>query len=52
MCGILGGNKFNWNYDDAILALSHRGPNGQTVKRIKDMVLCFARLSIIDLNER
>lgn len=52
MCGILGGNKFNWNYDGAILTLSHRGPNGQTVKRIKDMVLCFARLSIIDLDER
>lgn len=52
MCGILGGNQLNWNYDGAILELSHRGPNGQNVKRIKDMTLCFARLSIIDLNER
>ena len=52
MCRILGGNKFNWNYDDAIWTLSYRGPTGQNVKRIKDKVLCFARLSIINLNER
>ena len=51
MCGILGGNNPNWNYNAAILALSHRGPNGQRVRRIKDLFLCFARLAIIDLSE-
>lgn len=51
MCGILGGNNADWNYEEAILALAHRGPNGQRVRRIKDIFLGFARLAIIDLSE-
>lgn len=51
MCGILGGNNPDWNYHKAISALSHRGPDGQKIERIKDMFLSFARLAIIDLSE-
>lgn len=51
MCGILGGNKTHWNYEDAISVLSHRGPDGQRIRRFKNIFLCFARLSIIDLSE-
>ncbi len=51
MCGILGGNNLNWDYNEAILSLSHRGPNGRMIKRINDIFLGFARLAIIDLSE-
>lgn len=51
MCGILGGNRPEWDYAGAIQKLKHRGPNKQQVKRIKNMFMGFARLSIIDLSE-
>lgn len=51
MCGILGGNNLEWDYDGAVSTMHHRGPNGQRVKKWKDMALGFARLSVIDLSE-
>ena len=51
MCGIIGGNNPDWNYNETISAISHRGPNGQKIERIKDIFLGFARLAIIDLSE-
>lgn len=51
MCGILGGNKCNWNYEEALNVLRHRGPDGKHLLRINDFFLGFVRLSIIDLNE-
>ena len=47
MCGILGGNKSNWNYQAAVESICHRGPNAQKVLKVKDFHLGFARLSII-----
>ena len=51
MCGILGGNKSNWDYQEAIKSICHRGPNAQKVLEIKDFFLGFVRLSIIDLQD-
>lgn len=50
MCGILGGNRKDWNYEDAIKCLRHRGPDAQRVERYSDFAFAFARLSIIDLS--
>lgn len=51
MCGILGGSKENWNYQEAIKAIAHRGPDGNRLQRIAGFYLGFVRLAIIDLNE-
>lgn len=50
MCGILGGNNKNWNYDKAISKLRHRGPDAVKVHKMEKLTFAFARLSIIDLN--
>lgn len=51
MCGILGGNIKNWNYQNGIEAIRHRGPNDQKVVSYHACTLGFARLSIMDLSE-
>lgn len=51
MCGILGGNKKSWNYEEAINTLQHRGPDRQKVMHFHDFTFAFARLSIIDLSD-
>lgn len=50
MCGILGGTNKRWDYQSAITVLRHRGPDSQNVVSLDDVVLGFARLSIIDLS--
>lgn len=52
MCGILGGNNSKWDYEKALLSIKHRGPDGQRITKFSDIVLGFARLSIIDLSDR
>ncbi len=49
MCGILGGTKKDWRYDQAVAALRHRGPDGALVVPLESLTLGFARLAIIDL---
>ena len=51
MCGILGGNIHNWNYQKGIESIRHRGPDGQRVTEYEDCILGFARLAIMDLSE-
>lgn len=51
MCGILGGNNAGWKYQDALNAISHRGPDGQKVLKVNDFIMGFVRLAIVDLNE-
>lgn len=51
MCGILGGNNPSWDYNKGILALKHRGPDGQRVVKFDDFTMAFARLAIIDLSD-
>ncbi len=51
MCGILGGTDPAWDYDGAVQALRHRGPDRQRVSRCGEVTLGFARLAIIDLSE-
>lgn len=50
MCGILGGNIKNWDYERGIQAIKHRGPDAQKVVRNQLCTLAFARLSIMDLS--
>lgn len=51
MCGILGGNIKNWNYEKGILSLKHRGPDSKHIIEYNECILAFARLSIMDLSE-
>ena len=51
MCGILGGNIKNWNYEKGIEAIRHRGPDGKRVVRYDLCTLGFVRLAIMDLSE-
>ena len=50
MCGILGGNNSQWNYQSGIQAILHRGPDGQMIKHMGEITMAFARLAIIDLS--
>ena len=52
MCGILGGNVDTWDYEKGIQAIEHRGPDGKRVNKLPSITLAFARLAIMDLNER
>lgn len=51
MCGILGGNIKNWNYEKGVKALRHRGPDGQRVVYYDGWTMAFARLAVMDLSE-
>ena len=51
MCGILGGNIQNWDYQKGIERMRHRGPDGQRVVKYEDCILGFARLAIMDLSD-
>lgn len=51
MCGILGGNNRNWDYESGIEAIWHRGPDGQRIIHMQDFSMAFARLAIIDLSD-
>jgi asparagine synthase (glutamine-hydrolysing) len=50
MCGILGGTQKNWNYQSALNAIQHRGPDASSLKEFENLTLGFNRLSIIDLS--
>lgn len=50
MCGILGGNIRNWDYEKGIMAIKHRGPDAQRVVKKPLCTLGFARLAIMDLS--
>lgn len=51
LCGILGGNNKNWDYQNGIECMRHRGPNGIRIEEINEVIFAFARLAIIDLSE-
>ncbi len=51
MCGILGGNVSEWNYEKGIMCMKHRGPDGTKISRLDDFTLAFDRLAILDLSE-
>lgn len=52
MCGILGGNNKNWDYDAGIACMQHRGPDGIKIVKRQNLTLAFARLAIIDLSNQ
>ncbi len=51
MCGILGGSKKNWKYQEALESISYRGPDGMRIKELNGFTLGFVRLAIMDLSE-
>lgn len=51
MCGILGGNCRQWDYDAGLEAMHYRGPNGKRIKEYDNFVLGFVRLAIRDLSD-
>lgn len=50
MCGILGGNNPEWDYESGIRCMAHRGPDGVKIVKKQDISFAFNRLSIIDLS--
>lgn len=52
MCGILGGNHPQWNYEKGIMCMKHRGPDGIRITPLEDFTLAFARLAIMDLSDK
>lgn len=50
MCGILGGNNPDWDYQRGIEAMKHRGPDDMRISHMDDFHLAFARLAIMDLS--
>lgn len=50
MCGILGGNNTNWDYQAGIECMLHRGPDGIRIETMDSITFAFARLAIIDLS--
>lgn len=51
MCGILGGTERNWNYEDGIKSILHRGPDGNQIKKYSCVCMAFCRLAIQDLSQ-
>lgn len=51
MCGILGGNNPDWNYQKGIECMKHRGPDGIRITSMEEFTLAFARLAIMDLSD-
>ena len=52
MCGIMGGNIKEWNYQKGIERIRHRGPDGRKVLQFEECTLAFTRLAIMDLSDR
>lgn len=50
MCGILGGNHSEWDYNKGVKCMSHRGPDGIRICSLGNFTLAFARLAIMDLS--
>lgn len=51
MCGFVGGTNPSWNYEAALDAIAHRGPDARTLRLDGVVKVGFQRLSIIDLDE-
>lgn len=51
MCGILGGTERNWNYEEGLKSILHRGPDGNQIKKYSSVCLAFCRLAIQDLSQ-
>jgi asparagine synthase (glutamine-hydrolysing) len=51
MCGILGGNNFIWDYENALNSMKHRGPDSSRIIKKNDFVLGFNRLAVIDVSD-
>ena len=49
MCGFVGGTDPDWNYEAALAAIAHRGPDASALRRQEPVNVGFRRLSIIDL---
>ncbi|MEM6366506.1 MAG: asparagine synthetase B, partial [Planctomycetota bacterium] len=52
MCGFVGGTLRGGDYRSGIESIRHRGPDDQQIWQDERVTLAFARLAIIDLDER
>lgn len=52
MCGILGGNRKNWLYNNSLQNMAHRGPDGTRIWCDEKIVMGFVRLAIMDLSDK
>jgi asparagine synthase (glutamine-hydrolysing) len=50
MCGLIGGNNPDWNYDAAVASLQQRGPDSQQICPMGVVTLGFARLAVMDVS--
>lgn len=48
MCGLIGGNNPAWNYNAAVEAMGHRGPDSHQVQPFNHFTLGFSRLAVVD----
>jgi len=51
MCGFVGGTDPDWDYEAALTAIAHRGPDAQRLHRSSPVHVGFCRLAIIDLRD-
>ncbi len=55
MCGIIGSINCRGNFEEALLKIRHRGPDGKGIEQVsccgQDVLLGHTRLSILDLSE-
>ncbi|MFP6828748.1 MAG: asparagine synthase (glutamine-hydrolyzing) [Gammaproteobacteria bacterium] len=51
MCGFVGGTDPDWDYEAALTAIAHRGPDAQQLHRSSPVHVGFCRLAIIDLRD-
>ncbi len=51
MCGFVGGTDPDWDYEAALAAIAHRGPDAQRLHRSSPVHVGFCRLAIIDLRD-
>ena len=48
MCGLIGGNNPAWDYNAAVDAMRHRGPDSHQVLPFDHFTLGFSRLAVVD----
>jgi asparagine synthase (glutamine-hydrolysing) len=51
VCGFFGGTEAQWQYESALAAIRHRGPDAEGLRLDGPIRVGFRRLSIIDLDE-
>lgn len=51
MCGFVGGTDPDWDYDSALSAIEHRGPDARRLHLSAPIHVGFCRLAVVDLRQ-